>query len=80
LYVPSRAWRCLCMVLIKGGLTMLIDVVKQALKGNSRVLLTSVTYTYEFEITITKIPAIPATTALVVAAATAYSFPIVLCP
>jgi len=54
---------------------MLIDVVKQALKGNSGVLLTSVTYTHEFEMTITKILAIPAITALVVAAATAYSFP-----
>lgn len=68
------------MALIKGGLTMLIDVVKHALKGNFRVLLTSVTYTHEFEMTITKILAIPAIIALVVAAATANSFPIVLCP
>ena len=73
MYVPSRAWHCLCMVLIKGGLTLLIDVVKQASKGNSIVLLTSITYTHthEFNMNITKILAMTAITALAVAAATA---------
>ena len=72
MYVPSRAWRCLCMALIKGGLTLLIDVVKEASKGNSIVYYHLLhTHTHEFEMNITKILAITAIAALAVAVATA---------